>query len=166
MRNTNLTSDFTASVVQDLNTPTMAINSYLNNATNSPNGYQTGGKVVSVIDTNGELGAQLSLTRGYSHPQYRYKDNNGWATWENVLLASDLAFGGITPFAIPANSNVRKIVDLPGMGSSYRLFAYAKGSDWAAVTAVYCNNNQAVLDIRNFATSVVNVSVDYTILRK
>lgn len=99
MRNTNFTrlvddlvSDFTAAVVQDLNSPTMAINSYLNNASNPPNGYQTGGKVISVIDSNGELGTQLSLTRGYSHPQYRYKDNNGWSAWKNILLDSDFGY--------------------------------------------------------------------------
>ena len=99
MFNTNLISDFTASVVQDLNAPTMAINSFLNNVSNPPNGYQTGGKVVSVIDSKGELGAQLSLTRGYSNPQYRYKDNNGWSTWQNILLVSDFrnsVIGGIT----------------------------------------------------------------------
>lgn len=124
MRNTNLTSDFTASVVQDLNTPTMAINSYINNASNPPNGYQTGGKVISVIDSNGELGAQLSLTRGYSHPQYRYKDNNGWSAWKNILLDSDLDIANISKARMDTGStNLMTLVyTLPG-GLVYELRA-------------------------------------------
>lgn len=94
------------------------------------------------------------------------RGGTSWGGWQTIMRNSDLVFGNITSFSIPSNSNIRKTVDLPGYGSNYRVFAYTKGSDWASVTAIYCNNNQAVLDIRNFAGSAVNVSVDYTVIRK
>lgn len=91
---------------------------------------------------------------------------NTWSLWSKFILSSDLVFGSIGAFSILANSSIRKTLDLEGYGSNYRIFAYIKGSDWSAITAIYCNNNQAIFDIRNFSSAAANVSVDYTLIKK
>ena len=121
---------------------------------------------VDVKSMNGRKSIDVVPVGGNTKRIANLREDTGWSDWDSIVLNSDLVFGTLSSFSIPANSNIRKTVDLPGMGSGYRLFGYAKGSDWATVTAVYCNNNQAVLDVRNFASSTVNVSVDYTIIRK
>ena len=85
-----------------------------------------------------------------------------------VITNSDLIHGNTDAFSIPANSERRITVDLSryNVGTNYRLYAVVRGSTWANVGAIYCNNNQTIIDTRNLNSTAVNISLWYTIIRK
>ena len=96
--------------------------------------------------------------------------DNGTAYMDDtkVITNADLIHGNTDAFSIPANSERRITVDLSryNVGTNYRLYAVVRGSTWANVGAIYCNNNQTIIDTRNLNNTGVNISLWYTIIRK
>jgi len=80
----------------------------------------------------------------------------------------NLIHGNTDSFSIPANSEYRIILDLSqyNVGTDYRLYATIRGSTWVNLGAIYCNNNQTIIDARNLNNTGVNISLWYTIIRK
>ena len=80
----------------------------------------------------------------------------------------NLIHGNTDSFSIPANSEYRIILDLSqyNVGTDYRLHATIRGSTWVNLGAIYCNNNQTIIDTRNLNNTGVNISLWYTIIRK
>ena len=96
--------------------------------------------------------------------------DNGTAYMDDtkVITNADLIHGNTDAFSIPANSERRITVDLSryNVGTNYRLYAVVRGSTWANVGAIYCNNNQTIIDTRNLNSTAVNISLWYTVIRK
>ena len=107
--------------------------------------------------------------RGYVAKRMIDTQTMQWAgNWSVPVLNSDLIHGNTDAFSIPANSERRITVDLSryNVGTNYRLYAVVRGSTWANVGAIYCNNNQTIIDTRNLNSTAVNISLWYTIIRK
>ena len=96
--------------------------------------------------------------------------DNGTAYMDDtkVITNADLIHGNTDAFSVPANSERRITVDLSryNVGTNYRLYAVVRGSTWANVGAIYCNNNQTIIDTRNLNSTAVNISLWYTVIRK
>ena len=96
--------------------------------------------------------------------------DNGTAYMDDtkVITNADLIHGNTDAFSVPANSERRITVDLSryNVGTNYRLYAVVRGSTWANVGAIYCNNNQTLIDTRNLNSTAVNISLWYTVIRK
>ena len=107
--------------------------------------------------------------RGYVAKRMIDTQTMQWAgNWSVPVLNSDLIHGNTDAFSIPANSERRITVDLSryNVGTNYRLYAVVRGSTWANVGAIYCNNNQTIIDTRNLNSTAVYISLWYTIIRK
>lgn len=107
--------------------------------------------------------------RGYVAKRMIDTQTMQWAgNWSVPVLNSDLIHGNTDAFSIPANSERRITVDLSryNVGTNYRLYAVVRGSTWANVGAIYCNNNQTIIDTRNLNSTAINISLWYTIIRK
>lgn len=92
----------------------------------------------------------------------------GWSDWRRVITNADIIHGNTDAFSVPANGEHRVTLNLSqyNVGTDYRLYATVRGSTWVNLGAIYCNNNQAIIDLRNLNSTAVNVTLWYTIIRK
>ena len=92
----------------------------------------------------------------------------GWSDWRRVITNADIIHGNTDAFSVPANGEHRVTLNLSqyNVGTDYRLYATVRGSTWVNLGAIYCNNNQAIIDLRNLNSTTVNVTLWYTIIRK
>lgn len=127
---------------------------------------QSGTAVVCMSSAN--YGTILYVAAGTDAVFLRPKVDGTWKDWERLLTNADLIHGNTDAFSIPANSERRITVDLSryNVGTNYRLYAVVRGSTWANVGAIYCNNNQTIIDTRNLNSTAVNISLWYTVIRK
>lgn len=125
---------------------------------------------------------KVDLSTGNAYPRQTFLQfNNGkvftrvfdafenkWAETFSNITNADLIHGNTDAFSIPANSERRITIDLSryNVGTNYRLYAVVRGSTWANVGAIYCNNNQTIIDTRNLNSTAVNISLWYTVIRK
>ena len=96
------------------------------------------------------------------------RENIGWSNWGTYILNADIIHGNTESFSVPANGEYRATINLSqyNVGTDYRLYATVRGSTWVNLGAIYCNNNQAIIDLRNLNSTAVNVTLWYTIIRK
>ena len=85
-----------------------------------------------------------------------------------VITNADIIHGNTDAFSVPANGEYRVTLNLSqyNVGTDYRLYATVRGSTWVNLGAIYCNNNQTIIDTRNLNNTGVNISLWYTIIRK
>lgn len=109
-------------------------------------------------------------TASYKRSWYygNYTDYPGWSPWILDMSNADIIHGNTDAFSVPANGEHRVTLNLSqyNVGTDYRLYATVRGSTWVNLGAIYCNNNQAIIDLRNLNTTAVNVTLWYTIIRK
>lgn len=96
--------------------------------------------------------------------------DNGTAYMDDtkVITNADIIHGNTDAFSVPANGEYRVTLNLSqyNVGTDYRLYATVRGSTWVNLGAIYCNDNQAIIDLRNLNSTAVNVTLWYTIIRK
>lgn len=125
---------------------------------------------------------KVDLSTGNAYPRQTFlKFNNGkvftrvfdafenkWAETFSNITNADLIHGNTDAFSVPANGEHRVTINLSqyNVGTDYRLYATIRGSTWVNLGAIYCNNNQAIIDLRNLNNTAVNVTLWYTIIRK
>ena len=96
--------------------------------------------------------------------------DNGTAYMDDtkVITSADIIHGNTDAFSVPANGEYRVTLNLSqyNVGTDYRLYATVRGSTWVNLGAIYCNDNQAIIDLRNLNSTAVKVTLWYTIIRK
>ena len=109
-------------------------------------------------------------TASYKRSWYYGNDTDypGWSDWRKVITNADIIHGNTDAFSVPANDEHRVTLNLSqyNVGTDYRLYATVRGSTWVNLGAIYCNNNQAIIDLRNLNSKAVNISLWYTVIRK
>lgn len=125
---------------------------------------------------------KVDLSTGNAYPRQTFLQfNNGkvftrvfdafenkWAETFSNITNADIIHGNTDAFSVPANGEHRVTLNLSqyNVGTDYRLYATVRGSTWVNLGAIYCNNNQAIIDLRNLNSTAVNVTLWYTIIRK
>ena len=82
-----------------------------------------------------------------------------------VITSADIIHGNTDAFSVPANGEYRVTLNLSqyNVGTDYRLYATVRGSTWVNLGAIYCNDNQAIIDLRNLNSTAVKVTLWYTV---